>query len=82
MTNATVDAVLDASSGRELFVAYKGGTQKITVPAGVPVVSFEPGDKSMLVPGALVFIGAMRGADGSLSAGRVNVGKNGLKPPM
>jgi hypothetical protein len=82
MTNADVDAILEGSSGRELFVAYKGGTKKISVPAGVPVVTFAPGDKSMLKPGALVFVGAMKAADGSFSAGRVNVGKDGFKPPM
>jgi len=82
MTNATVEAVVDGTAGREMALSYKGGKQKIVVPAGVPVVTFEPGDKSLLVPGALVFVGAQRAADGSLSAARVNVGKNGFKPPM
>jgi hypothetical protein len=82
MTNATVEAVVDGTAGREMSLSYKGGTQKITVPAGVPIVTFEPGDKSMLTPGALVFVGSQQAADGSFSAGRVNVGKNGFKPPM
>lgn len=82
MTNATVEAVVDGTAGRVMSLTYKGGTQKITVPAGVPIVTFEPGDKSMLTPGALVFVGTQQAADGSFSAGRVNVGKNGFKPPM
>jgi len=82
MTNATVEAVVDGTTGREMALTYKGGKQKIIVPAGVPIVTFEPGDKSLLVPGALVFVGSQKAADGNLSAGRVNVGKNGFKPPM
>ena len=82
MTNATVEAVVDGTAGREMALTYKGGKQKIIVPAGVPIVTFEPGDKSLLVPGALVFVGSQRAADGNLSAARVNVGKNGFKPPM
>jgi hypothetical protein len=82
MTNATVEAVVDGTAGREMALTYKGGQQKITVPQGVPVVTFEPGDKALLVPGAYVFIGSQRAADGSFSAGRVAVGRNGFKPPM
>ena len=82
MTNASVEAVVDGTAGREMSLTYKNGKQKITVPAGVPIVTFEPGDKSLLVPGALVFVGSQKAADGSLSAGRVNVGKHGFKPPM
>jgi len=48
----------------------------------VPVVTFEPGTPAMLTPGAQVFIGATKGEDGLLRAARVNVGKDGLTPPM
>jgi len=83
MTNANVEAVVDGTSGRELALTYKGGgKQKVVVGADTPVVTFQPGDKSMLKPGQLVFVGAQQAADGSLSAGRVNVGKDGYKPPM
>lgn len=82
MTNATVAAVVNASTGRELTVTYKGESLKMLVPADVPVVTFEPSDRSMLKPGAHVFLTAQRGADGSLSAARVAVGKDGLVPPM
>lgn len=84
MTNANVEAVVDGTSGREMTLTYKGeGKQKIVVPAGVPIVTFQPGDASLLKPGALVFIGGAKPeADGSFTAGRVNVGKDGFKPPM
>lgn len=82
MTNATVEAVVEGTSGREMSLTYKGGKQKITVPPTTPVVTFQPGDKSMLTAGQNVFVVSQKAADGSLSAARVAVGKDGFKPPM
>jgi hypothetical protein len=82
MTNANVAKVVKAAGGNELTLEYKGGSQTILVPDGTPIVDFVPGDKSLLVPGATVFLGATQGADGKLSAGRVAVSKDGVKPPQ
>jgi len=82
MTNGNIDGEVSSTNGRQLTVSYKGGTSKITVPPNVPVVMFSPGDKSMVVPGAKVFIPGRRDADGSVSADRIVVGKNGMTPPM
>lgn len=82
MTNANVAKVVKAAGGNELTLEYKGSSQTILVPAGTPIVDFVPGDKSLLVPGATVFLGAAQGADGKLSAGRVAVSKDGVKPPQ
>jgi hypothetical protein len=82
MTNATVATLADSPKGREMTLNFKGENNKVVVPAGVPIVTFEPGDKALLKPGAKVFVGTTKAADGSLSAGRVNVGKDGLTPPM
>ena len=82
MTNATVAANVDSNNGKELMLTYKGGQQRIAVPAGIPIVTFSSGDKTLLVPGAVVFVPAQIAADGSMSAGRVLVGKDGTKPPM
>jgi hypothetical protein len=82
MTNANVAKVVKAAGGNELTLEYKGGSQTILVPEGTPIVDFVPGDKSLLVPGATVFLGATHGADGKLSAGRVAVSKDGVKPPQ
>ena len=46
------------------------------------VVTFLPGTQADAKVGAKVFIGATKAADGSLSAARINVGKDGLTPPM
>lgn len=82
MTNATIESEVTGTDGRELTVMAKGEKLKVMVPAGVPIVTFEPGTPAMLKPGAKVFVGAQKAADGSLSAARVNAGKDGLTPPM
>ena len=81
MTNATVDAEAAGSDGRSLSLSYKGGTVSVVVPPGVPIVTLSPGQKSMLTPGAHVFVVAKDQA-GTLTAVRVAVGKDGLTPPM
>jgi Domain of unknown function (DUF5666) len=82
MTNATV-AKLGAGDGvRKLSLSYAGGEKVVVVPAGTPIVMVEPADRSMLVPGAQVLVYATRQADGSLSADRVSIGKNGFVPPI
>ncbi len=82
MTNANVDAIVDTNNGEELTLSYKGGSQKIVVPKGVPVITFEPADRSLLKRGAKVFIITQKGTNGSLTAQRMLVGKDGMKPPM
>ncbi|HEY1326543.1 MAG TPA: hypothetical protein VGI14_06360 [Casimicrobiaceae bacterium] len=82
MTNATVAEVVGLDKGRRMTLKYKGGEKVIVVPEGVPIVTFEPGDRAMLKPGAHVLFGATTQPDGSLTATRVNVGKDGLVPPM
>jgi hypothetical protein len=54
----------------------------VAVPTNVPIVTFAPGDKAMLQPGAHVFIPAQQQPDGTVTAARVLVGKDGLVPPM
>jgi hypothetical protein len=82
MTNANVDAIVNTNNGRELTLGYKGGRQQILVPRDVPVVSFKPADPSLLKAGAHIFCITQPAADGTLTAQRISVGKNGLKPPM
>jgi hypothetical protein len=85
MTNGTVDTTaeqVERVGEHTLTIKYKDGQKKIVVSADTPVVEFEPADAKALVPGAHVYVIAQRAADGSLTALRVNVGKNGLVPPM
>ena len=57
MTNATVaDGRLLSTRSARLTLKYKDGEQTIYVPADAPIVTFEPGDRAMLVPGAHVHV--------------------------
>ena len=73
MTNATVSATLQSAGGRELTLTYEGGSQKIVVPENASVSMLVPGDRSHLVPGAIVNLTAAPGPDGKMSATRVQV---------
>jgi hypothetical protein len=81
MTNGTVGAVT-GSVGRTLTVSYQGGEKTIVVPPETPVVTYEPGTKVLLVPGAHVILMGTRAEDGKITATRISVGKDGLVPPM
>jgi hypothetical protein len=74
MTNATVDATVQATSGRELTLSYNGGSQKIVVPASAAISTLVAGDRARLVPGAIVNLTAAPGSDGKLLAQRIQVG--------
>jgi hypothetical protein len=80
MTNATVAGVVQASGGRELTLEYKGGSQKVLVPANVPIFTTVPGDRSLLVPGAYIFTVARAAPDGTISTMRISVSKGGVRP--
>ena len=82
MTNATVSDVVAVDAARRMTLRYKDGEKVVVVPPDAPIVSFEPGDRAMLVPGAHVILGAARQPDGTLTASRISVGKDGLVPPM
>ena len=82
MTNAMVTAVAQAAGGRELTLTYKGGKQQVIVPDGIPVVTAVPSDRSLLKPGEYVVVAATLGADGKITATRVQVSKDGVKPPV
>jgi hypothetical protein len=82
MTNAMVSAMVEAANGRELTLTYTGGSQKLLVPEGVPIVTFIPADRSLLKPGEYVSVLANVGADGKMTARLVQVSKDGVKPPQ
>ena len=83
MTNATVAETVKGTEGQNILVKYKDGEKKVLVPPGTPIVTFVAGDKSELKPGAKIIIfGAAKKEDGTLEANRVNVGRDGIAPPM
>ena len=82
MTNANVDAVVESNTGRTLTLGYKGGSVKVVVPENVPVVQFGPAERTDLKPGLRVVAIATKAADGTLTATRVLVEKDGIPPPI
>ena len=80
MTNATVADVVASPKGRTLQLKYKDGERAIVVPLDAPVVSFKPGDASLLVVGASVSLTAQL-VDGKPTIIRINAGRNGFQLP-
>ncbi|HEX4407584.1 MAG TPA: hypothetical protein VH206_02315 [Xanthobacteraceae bacterium] len=83
MTNATVDSEVTISDGQKLVLKYKDGEKTFIVPSNVVVVSFVPATAADLKPGVKFFVaGGTEQPDGSIAAPRINVGLNGITPPM
>jgi hypothetical protein len=83
MTNANVALSVKGINGPEFTLKYKDGEKKVIVPPDTPVVTYAPGDKNELKPGAKIFIAAAtKQPDGTLEAPAVNVGRDGVAPPM
>jgi hypothetical protein len=83
MTNANVEQTVTGVDGQTLTLKYKDGEKKVVVPSSTPIVTFAPGDRSNLKPGAKIFIAAAKKQpDGSLEALRIAYRKDGLVPPM
>jgi hypothetical protein len=83
MTNAAVETSVVGVDGHTLMVKYKDGEKKVIVPPDTPIVAYAPGSRDELKPGApIIIFGASRQADGSLTTPAVNVGRDGLVPPM
>jgi hypothetical protein len=82
MTNATVAESVAGNDGHTLLVKYKDGEKKVVVSADTPVVTYVHADKSELKAGAKIIAFFKKLPDGSFEANRINVGLNGLTPPM
>jgi hypothetical protein len=83
MTNADVESTVASVDGQIMAVKYPDGEKKIIVPPNTPVVRFVPGNMGDLKSGAQIFIGAgQRMPDGTITASAINVGRDGVAPPM
>ena len=82
MTNAYIESNVQGNNGRELTMVYKGGSQRIRVPAGTPVVTTDPADRSALAPGIYVFMAAQVAVDNTITALRIQAERAGVKPPQ
>lgn len=80
MTNATVAVVAATPKGQVLTLNYQGGQQEIDVGPDARIVTFIPGDRSLLKAGATVVVSAVKAADGSFTARSVQAEKDGVMP--
>lgn len=81
MTNGAVGQTVSGVEGPVITVKYKEGEKKIVVTPNVPIVRYEIADKGELKPGAAVNVAAAtKKPDGSFTAARINVGRNGVTP--
>jgi len=81
MTNAKVGEV-QATGKREILLTYKDGAKKVVVPPEAAIVRAVPGTRADLVVGQYVFVSAQAQPDGTLTAPRIQVSKDGVKPPQ
>jgi hypothetical protein len=80
MTNATLEGQAVLTQGGELTLNHGNGSVKVLVPPGTPMSQAVPGSRADILPGETVFIVARPGADDKLTAVRVQVSTNGIKP--
>ncbi|HVG50563.1 MAG TPA: hypothetical protein VM867_02905 [Xanthobacteraceae bacterium] len=80
MTNGAVDTTVKSVEGQVLMVKYKDGEKKIIVTPEATIRAYQPGDRSELKPGANIATFAVKQADGSFTASRINVGREGVVP--
>jgi hypothetical protein len=63
-------------------LSYKGGSNAVTVPVNVPIVTFIGASRADLVAGKQIFIVATPTSAKEFLALRVVVEKDGVVPPM
>ena len=80
MTNAALEGQAVSADGSELVLNYKSGTVKVLVPPGTPMSQAVPGNRADIKPGETIFIAATVADDNKLTATRVQVSTNGVKP--
>ena len=70
------------TEGTALVIGYQNGEKKVDVTPDTVVVSYVPGSKDELKPGAKIFIAAATAqADKTLVTAHVGVGRH-IAPPM
>jgi len=82
MTNATVAKVTKKASATELEMRFGGKTQQVVLDKATVYGQFVPGKRELIVVGAKVLVIAAPGADGTLGAAAVMVGRDGFLPPI
>jgi hypothetical protein len=81
MTNGAVDSTVSGVDGHVLVVKYKDGDKKIIVGPDTPIVRYEVGNLADLKAGAAFsVVAATKQPDGTFTAPRITVGREGGTP--
>jgi hypothetical protein len=81
MTNGAVGNIVTGVDGPSLLVKYKDGEKKIVVGPTTPIVRYEVGNAADIKVGAAFsVVAATKQPDGTFTAGRINVGRDGGVP--
>ena len=81
MTNGAVGNIVSSVDGPVVLVKYKDGEKKIIVGPETPIVRYEAGSKDDIKGGAAFsVIAAAKQPDGTFTAARINVGRDGGMP--
>ena len=78
MTNARVTG----TRANELTLGYSGVEQNVVVPADTPMVIAVESDRSVIVVGEYAYIATTGVPDGKLIATRLQVSRDGVRPPQ
>ena len=83
MTNGAVDSQVVVSDGQKLVLKYKDGDKTVIVTPDTAIVTYAPATLAAdAKPGTKVFVIATKQPDGTLNAGSITVGRDGVNPPM
>jgi hypothetical protein len=87
MTNGVVTDAVNVGDGRQITVHYGprggGGDWTVVVPPDIPVLyTRNDGDRSLLLPGAYVFVAAMPTGPGTYRTNYVQAEKDGIRPAL
>jgi hypothetical protein len=82
LTNGHVLSTVTTDHKRQLKLSSKNEEITIGVPDGIPIVTYRPGDISLLKPGAKVYLHTTQLGENHYKAGSATVGANGLMPPL
>lgn len=80
MTNATLEGAVQVANGNELTLNYRTGTVKALVVPETAMSQAAPGARTDLKPGETVFVATRVEAGDRLTAARIQVSKDGVKP--
>ncbi len=80
MTNAVLEASAVKANGAELTLNYKTGTVTVLVTPETAMSQAAPGTRADLKVGEAVYVSTRKGEGDRLTAVRLQVGKDGVKP--